>query len=55
MTEQTELLKFRILICFSKMSAESCTVTNLAKVLAVEKYTVSRAMIALGKRGTDRP
>lgn len=51
MTEQTELLKFRILICFSKMSAESCTVTNLAKVLAVEKYTVSRAMIALEKEG----
>ena len=51
MPESTELLKMRILICFLKMSPENCTVTNLSKTLVVEKYTISRAMIALEKDG----
>lgn len=51
MPESMELLKMRILICFLKMSPDRCTVTNLSKTLVMEKYTVSRAMIALERDG----
>lgn len=51
MPDTMDILKLRILICFLKMSPESCTVTNLAKTFAVEKYTVSRAMIHLAEEG----
>ena len=46
-----DILKMRILICFLKMSQENCTVTNLSKTLAAEKYAVSRAMMSLEKEG----
>lgn len=51
MADQTEILKFRILMCFVTMSEEGCNVTNLAKVIAVEKYTVSRILTALEREG----
>lgn len=51
MSDNMEIVKLRILISFLKMSPESCTVTNLAKTLGEEKYTVSRGMIALEKEG----
>lgn len=47
MPDTIDILKLRILICLLKMSPESCTVTNLAKTLATEKYAVSRAMSML--------
>lgn len=51
MPDGIEILKLRILVCFLEMSLESCTVTNLAKTLAEEKYAISRAMISLEKEG----
>ena len=49
MSGHMDILKMRILICFLEM--KNCTVTTLAKTLGEEKYTISRAMIALGKEG----
>lgn len=51
MADSIELLKMKILLCFQRMSQKSCSVTNLAKVLGAEKYSVSRAMTALEKEG----
>ena len=51
MPDKIDKLKIRILMCFVKMTPENCTVTGLARTLAVEKYAISRAMLALGKEG----
>ncbi len=51
MPDKIDKLKIRILMCFVKMTPENCTVTGLARTLAVEKYAISRAMSALEKEG----
>ena len=51
MPDKIDKLKIRILMCFVKMTPENCTVTGLARTLAVEKYAISRAMLALEKEG----
>lgn len=44
-------LKLRILICFLELKEQDCNVTNLARLLGEEKYTISRIMGALEKSG----
>lgn len=51
MPDNIEFLKMKVLQCFQKMAQKSCNVTNLAKVLGKEKYSISRAIIALEKEG----
>ena len=51
MSDKFESLKIRILVSFITLSKESCTVTGLARLLGIEKYSVSRAISALEKEG----
>lgn len=51
MANNIDFLKMRVLMSLYKMNEESCNVTSLAKTLAVEKYSISRAMVSLEKEG----
>lgn len=51
MSDKFESLKIRILVSFITLSKESCTVTGLARLHGIEKYSVSRAISALEKEG----
>lgn len=49
--EQIDLLKMRILLCFVQDGRERCTVTEMARTLREEKYTISRTLGALERAG----
>lgn len=49
MSNSSDILRLRVLICFLKSDINDCTVTGISRVLNEEKYTVSRAMSALEK------
>lgn len=51
MQELSEILKVRILLCFLSENKKSHTVTNIAKTLGEEKYTICRMMTVLENNG----
>lgn len=51
MQESLEILKLRILLCFLSTNEKSHTVTNIAKTLGEEKYTVCRMLKVLENNG----
>ena len=51
MTNEAEVLKLRIILCFYEAGEEGCTVTGISRTLGEEKYKISRAMNALEKEG----
>ena len=55
MPDKIDKLKIRILMCFVKMTPENCTVTGLARTLAVEKICHQSGHVGAGKRGAAGP
>ena len=51
MPDTTDILRLRVLLCFLKLPAEDCTVTGISRTLNVEKYKISRTVIALENDG----
>lgn len=51
MPDTPDILRVRVLLCFLKLSADDCTVTGISRTLNVEKYKISRTVIALGNDG----
>ena len=51
MIKKPDFLKLRVLLCFLKLPAEDRTVTGIARTLNVEKYKISRVIIALENEG----
>lgn len=51
MSENIDILKLRILLCFYNEDVGNCNVTNIARTLGIEKYTVSRMLKALEQEG----
>lgn len=51
MTNEAEVLKLRIILCFYQAGEEGCTVTGISRTLGEEKYKISRAMNVLEKEG----
>lgn len=51
MSENNDILRLRILLCFFNEDAGGCNVTNIARTLGIEKYTVSRILKALEQEG----
>lgn len=49
MPENAEITKYRTLLLLYKLEKKDCTVTNLAKSLGMEKYTISRVISCLEK------
>lgn len=47
MIKKPDFLKLRVLLRFLKLPAEDRTVTGIARTLNVEKYKISRVIIAL--------
>lgn len=51
MPDTSDILRLRVLLCFLKLPAEDCTVTGISRTLNVEKYKISRTIIALENDG----
>lgn len=51
MSASTDILRFRVMLCFLKSAPEHCTVTGISRTLKEEKYTISRIMQSLEKEG----
>lgn len=51
MSESPEILKLRVLLCFLSNDEKSHKVTEIAKTLGEEKYTITRVMTFLEKEG----
>lgn len=51
MPDTPDILRLRVLLCFLREDEKDCTVTEIARTLGAEHYTVSRAMAALEKEG----
>lgn len=51
MMDNPDILRLRVLLCFIREDEKDCTVTNIARILGEEHYTVSRAITALAKQG----
>lgn len=49
MSETSEILRLRVLLCFYRAGGKGCTVTSLSKTLEEEKYALSRVLIGLEK------
>lgn len=49
MSNSSDILRLRVLLCFLKSDVDDCTVTGISRILNEEKYVVSRAMAALEK------
>lgn len=50
MLETADMIRLRTLLCFLN-EEEDCNVTNIARTLGVEKYLISRVLVALEKDG----
>lgn len=50
MLGSADMIKLRTLLCFLNEEKE-CSVTNIARTLGVEKYLISRVLVALEKEG----
>lgn len=50
MLESVDMIRLRTLLCFLN-EEEDCNVTNIARTLGVEKYLISRVLVALEKDG----
>lgn len=46
-----DILKLRVLLCLLNEDTKACSVTNIARILRKEKYTISRILIALEQEG----
>lgn len=44
MQNVAEILRLRVLLCFLNLDEKDCTVTNIARILGEEKYTITRAL-----------
>lgn len=51
MKNSADILKLRILLYFLRGNLKDCTVTNIARVLGEQKYTISRVLSELEKEG----
>lgn len=51
MPDLPELLRLRVLLCFLREDEKDCTVTEIARILGEEHYTVSRAVAAMEREG----
>lgn len=51
MSEAMDILKLRTLLCFLNEDSKACSVTNIARTLGKEKYTVSRILASLEQDG----
>ena len=51
MTESSDILRLRTLLCFWNDTSKTCSVSNIARILGVEKYMISRILISLEKEG----
>ena len=51
MTNEPEILKLRVVLCFLQAGEEGCSVTGISRTLGEEKYKISRAINALAKDG----
>ena len=51
MRDDYEILKLRVLLCFLKNDADTCTVGGISKTLDVAKQRISRVLIDLEKEG----
>lgn len=51
MPDTTDILRLRVLLCFLNLPVEDCTVTGISRTLNVEKYKISRMIIALENDG----
>ena len=55
MTNEPEILKLRVVLCFLQAGEEGCSVTGISRTLGEEKYKISRAINAVTKdEGIDK-
>lgn len=51
MPDSSDILRLRTLLCFLQEESRICSVSNISRILGVEKYIISRILVSLEKDG----